>query len=228
MTVSLVVPYRSDCPYRARAWTFLRARWGATDWQIIVATDDKGPWRKGAAVRRGVELATGEIVVVADADVWTDAADRGVDLIRRGASWAMPFTRVARLTEKFSAKVLSGEADFAEVVGLRTALAERPYPQSAAGGMVILPRETALRIPIDPRFEGWGQEDEAWRDALETLAGHRVRVDATLYHLWHPPAPRLNRAVGSPEGLMLRRAYTAARGRPDVMRNLVAAANPIA
>lgn len=226
MTVSLVVPFRAGCPYRERAWSFLRARWEATfpEWQIIVAADGDGPWRKGAAVRRGVELATGQIVAVADADVWLDRADRGVELVRRGAPWVMPFTRVARLNEKFTARVIAGEVDFAYTVRLRTALAERPYPQNAAGGMVILPRETALRIPIDPRFEGWGQEDEAWRDALETLAGPRARVDATLYHLWHPPAPRLNRAVGSKESLALRRAYTRARGKPAIMRELVATA----
>lgn len=220
--VSIVVPFRPDCPYRERAWVFLEARWRSAfpDAQIVVACDGEGPWRKGTAVRRGLELATGDIVAIVDADVWCERAAQAVELVRVGAPWAMPFKRLIRLTEKATYEVLAG-GDLAEIGKRRRSWAERPYTQHAAGGIVVLRREVALAIPIDPRFAGWGQEDEAWRFALETLAGQRARLEATLFHLWHEPAPRLSRAVGSRANVDLRRRYAEARGRREDMRRIL-------
>ena len=222
MSVSIVVPFRSGCPQRERIWSFLRGRWIARfpDWQLITAEDDLGPWRKGLAVRRGIELSTGDIIAIVDADVWCDAVEQGVELACGGAPWVMPFTRVVRLTESATNQVLLG-GDVAAIAGRRRSRAEPAYVQSAAGGMVILQRSIAFTVPIDERFTGWGQEDEAWRLALETLAGPRARVDASLLHLWHPPQERLTRSIGSREGAELRRRYSLARGNPDLMRDLV-------
>lgn len=222
MTVHVIVPYRSSCPYRDRAWQWVRARWAERypNWPIIECSDGLGGWRKGAAVREGLLASAADIVIVADADVWADGIGEAVDYVANGAPWAMGYTRLTRLTATATEKVLGG-ADLAYVGPRMASWLERPYRQSAAGGLVVLPRETAESIPMDPRFLGWGGEDGAWKDALNTLAGQMQRHPGMAYHLWHPPAIRLSRAVGSRDSEALRRRYTVARGQPATMRSLL-------
>jgi len=43
---------------------------------------------------------------------------------------------------------------------------QRPYPGYPGGGITVLPRSTYTEVPLDLRYEGWGQEDESWAHAL--------------------------------------------------------------
>lgn len=104
--------------------------------------------------------------------------------------------------------------------------------------MTVLPRALYERVPLDPRFAGWGQEDGSWADALTALAGPPWRGDHPkqplhpMWHLWHPPQERTfpagrsaSRAIGSAEGLALRQRYrAAARAGPGAMAALLAEA----
>lgn len=186
--------------------------------------DGDGAWRKGVAVREGVFAAGTDIVVVADADVWAPGVEVAVECVQAGAPWAKPFDRFTRLTKAATETIYGGRCDPDQAARLRSSHEERPYRQLPAGGIVVLPRETALRIPIDPRFVGWGGQDYAWRDALDTLAGDLVEVKGPLYHLWHPPQKRASRIKGSDENALLQARYAAARGKAAEMRALVAEA----
>jgi hypothetical protein len=99
-------------------------------------------------------------------------------------------------------------------------LEEKPYIGYAGGGIAAMPRATYADVPIDPRFEGWGQEDASWALALTRLVGRPWRGSAPLWHLWHPPQPRRERAIGSDANEELWLRYR--RAKPaDVMRELV-------
>ena len=89
------------------------------------------------------------------------------------------------------------------------------------GGLMVLPRELWEICPADPRFIGWGQEDEAWGYALIGTAGRPTRGEGVLWHLWHPPQPRRNRGIGSPESLELARRYMLAARHPDQLATLL-------
>ena len=39
---------------------------------------------------------------------------------------------------------------------------------------------------FDPRFVGWGGEDTSLGAALTTLVGPPARLEASVWHLWHP------------------------------------------
>lgn len=196
--VEVIIPYGGDCPFRARALSSVTGRY---PWPVTVARFD-GPWCKAAAVMPAVERSTADVVVVADADVWSDGTAGAVQAVRDGAAWAIPHWLVHRLGE-------NGEP------------CEKPYEGVIGGGIVAAPRDTLLKIPLDPRFVGWGQEDESWGAALRTLTGEPWRGTADLYHYWHPPQPRLSRTRGSREGWNLRRRYLRARRAPDQMRQLI-------
>lgn len=212
MATDVVVPWRPGCPHRERAWEWCRPRY---QWAVIEAP---GPelWSKGAAAMPAIERSCADIVVVADADVWTDGFQQAIEAVEDGAPWAIPHGKVRRLDRDATAVVLAGAEPTQEM-----ALAERSYPGVMGGAIVVARRDVLLDVPLDPRFVGWGQEDASWALALRCLAGKPWRGDATLWHLWHPPQERLSRARGSVEGWRLYRRYRQARYDRTAMRTLV-------
>lgn len=224
--VSVLVPARLD-RQRQDLWDFLRPRWQAFGYEIVEGTC-VGQWCKADAVADACSVARGDILVVADADVWCSGVPAAVDAVRRGAPWAIPHYQVCRLTLPATLHVLSTGIWPGRGTMIRRpdgppipAYARRPYPGRPGGGIVVLRRETYEQIPPDPRFRGWGQEDESWALALGTLAGRMWRGTADLWHLWHDPAPRQSSQVGNQAGFLLHRRYVQAARQPARMRSLV-------
>jgi len=217
MTVSVLIPFSSDEPWRIRARDHV-VGWYRSQGYNVVEGGCPGPWRKAVAVAAAAGRSTGEILVVADADCVCGGVVEAVATVGAGAAWAIPHALVHRLDEAATEAVYGG-ADPAATVG-RT---ERPYHGFAGGGIVILPRSTYEAIPIDFRFEGWGQEDEAWAMALTSLAGPPARGSADLHHLFHPRPARLSRHIGSAASKQLLGRYLrAAAAGPPAIRALLA------
>jgi hypothetical protein len=212
MDLSVLIPFTSDEPWRVRARDYVAGWYAQLGWEVIEGTCP-GPWRKAVAVAAAVSRASGEILVVADADCICPGIPAAIEAVEaHGAPWAIPHRMVHRLDEEATQAVYSGAT--AESTPGR---AQVPYQGFAGGGIVVLPRTTYLDVPLDPRFEGWGQEDEAWAVALTCLAGRPARLDADLFHLWHPPPARLSRHLGSAASHeLLRRYLRAARSRNDM------------
>lgn len=218
MNVSVLVPWRPDGGHRDRAWQWLRGRWAAhhPTWELVEGDAPPGEWRKATAVLAAAWRSTGQILVVADADVWSPTIAQAVAAVEAGAPWALPHRRVRRLTATATDQVLAG-APLTE----QLALDEPPHLGHPAGGILALPASLLADVPPDPRFAGWGHEDDAWAAALTTLAGLPWRGDTDLWHLWHPPQPRQSRSTGSPESEALWQRYARSRRQPGGMRRLV-------
>lgn len=220
-SVEVVVPWRGGCPDREQALRWVLRRWhdAFPDWLVRLAEAPPGEWVKASAVMPTIAAAQAPVIVVADADVWVDAevVAASVDLVADGAPFAIPHTEVWRLSCSSTAALYAGAP-----LDQLDDLDEAPYPGVAAGGLLVIDRTVALDVPLDPRFEGWGGEDHAWGFALSTLHDMPPRGDARLWHLWHPPAPRISRKVGSNPSEALRQRYSRARIRPEDMRQLVA------
>lgn len=182
-------------------------------WEICEGYGDAQRWCKAAAVQDGLTRATGDLLVIADADVWSDHLQEAVDAVASGAAWASPHRKVRRLTEAGTTRFLNGERDDLEV--------EQHHNAHLGGGIVVLSRSLYEDIPLDPRFVGWGQEDDSWACALTTLAGKPWQGDESLWHLWHPPQHRQSRVVGNAESKALGRRYKSARRSPALMRALL-------
>ncbi len=215
--VSVVVPWHPSDVHRERAWRWVRARYAAAHpaWEVVEGVGGV-PWCKAAAVADGLTRASGDVLVVADADVWSDNLATAVAVLAAGVPWVIPHRLVHRLTEDSTALVLAGS----DPAGLPTD--ERPYIGWPGGGLVVIRREAWQIAPLDPRFCGWGLEDSSWAHCLDVLIGPHERLDADLYHLWHPPQARLSRRVGNTESEQLWQRYRRSRGRPDRMAQLVA------
>ena len=216
MRAKALVPFLPGCPHRARVFRYVRDRLPGTP-LVSVGTP---PWCKGAVVNRGVRYCTAEVIAVVDADVLIDL-EPAIRAVESGRPWAVPHTRVLRLSEDATERVLAGE----DPKGQR--LEQRPYVGVVGGGALVARREVLLDVPMDERFVGWGQEDESFGMALKTLYGRPWRGDQDLIHLWHPPQERMDRKRGSPEEYALRQRYSKSRN-PEAMRALVEEAKDFA
>ena len=218
--VAVIVPWRDTDEHRATAWALLRHRWRTAhpDWRIVEGRLPAGPWVKALAVADGLARTDADILVLADADVWCDGVALAVDQVAAGAAWAIPHWWVRRLTPEATAAVLAGGP-------LGGPVHRKPYVGFAGGGITVICRELLERAPLDPRFVGWGQEDQAAALAWRTLGGEPWRGAADLWHLWHPPQPRWSIQWGSEAGRALWRRYRAAAGDVDRMTTLIAEAS---
>jgi hypothetical protein len=230
--VSVIVPLRTGgCVHRERAWSWCRAWWKShfPEWEIVTGSDAfEGPWRKAVAVDGAVRQSTGEVLVVADADVVCDGVAAAVRAVAAGAPWVVPHRDVVRFNEAATAEILAGSSPTAVLAGGGRALARPAYRGKPGGGLVVVPRSTWEAAPMDPRFADHGAEDECWGYAMATLAGDAVRLEAPLFHLWHPPQDRRARPRHGGENGALRHRYVRAHRRPAEMRAIVAEASSIA
>ena len=215
-SVSVIIPFRAGCPYREQNRDWVRAFYAEhyPGWQVIEVDEPGDPFSKAAAIRRGVEQSFGDVLVIADADlIVTNLRDAVSAVARNRAKWAIPHSNVHRLAWDATKRVLAG-TDPREVAS-RTA--ERIYTGLVGGGIVVIDRATFEACPPDPRFRGWGGEDEAWGLALRVLVGEPWRGPAQLLHLWHPPAARMARTRGNDnnEALVVRYRH-AKKSRADM------------
>lgn len=169
-----------------------------------------------------IEAIEAEIVVLADADVWTEGLALAVGAVMQGEAWSVPHGFVHRITEQGTAAILAGGRW--ETQELEESLSWG----FEGGGIIVARKEALLAAPMDRRFIGWGQEDECHAMALRTLFGAPWRGSTALVHLWHPPQQRLSRRRGSKESWALRSRYLALRENPAGMTALIEEARGVA
>lgn len=227
MTVSVLVPYTPNCPERATAWRYVRARYETEHlgWEIIEGHSSARGFSRTQAILDAASKATGDVFVVADADVFTDGIAASFDHLAEHG-WCVPHRLLHRLSPESSSRVMAGEDWHGLPLSTDNHQDRRPYKGNECGTLVVLTRDNFHAAPPDPRFVGWGSEDVAWSLALRCLVGPPWRGDADLVHLWHPPQDRQSRTVGNRHNDRLLRRYRAVRRSPEAMRALLEEVNP--
>lgn len=232
MSVAVLVPFRPDGGWRDRVLAFVHARYNREHptWPIILGacsgTDRSvgalNDWSKGEAVADARSRTSATVLVIADADSFMDARrlDDAVTTVQQTGRWVTPYETVRRLNEQATRHLLTAGGEPLGFDRQRDA-ARDEYHGYAAGGIVVLPAEVYDDCPLDPRFHGWGGEDESWGYALTTLHREPVVQAGHLWHLWHPhPLPGARFPV-NPATISRLRAYQEANEVPRMMRALV-------
>lgn len=211
LMVAVLVPWAGKCPHRAAAFSYVRSWYQKNfpDWEICVGEASPGDqWCKAEAVRNALKQTSSDILIIADADCIAPKINEAVDAVRGTYGWAMPHYTVHRLSQEASRQVIENDADPATFPRSSRFYGQLPYAGYAGGGIVVMKRSAYASVPLDPRFIGWGQEDESWAIALRCLQGAPWRPrHGPMWHLWHPPQRRMSRSVGSPASRELRAAY---------------------
>jgi len=230
MPPTVIIPWRSGDDHREAALTRVKAWWTETHptWNLRVGEwpSTVGGWRKSMAIVSAGHIPDDDVVIISDADVICEQVDLAVDAINQGRHlWAMPHRTVIRLTETATTSVVDHSWWPANVNTQRQLqpFIIKSYAGYPGGGLVVLTGKVINRVPMDPRFVGWGQEDHSWALALFALAGAPWRGRGLLWHLWHPPSPRLYPGIGSNGGVQLWHRYRSATNYQS-MKDLVAEA----
>lgn len=222
MSISVIFPWKPGDPAREAALAWVQDRFRTT-WPeldlVLGQVPADADWVKADAVADALGRTDAELLVICDADVWCDRLDLAIDQVAAGTSrWAIPHKTVIRLNEAVTARVISGDAEPARA--WRGATTRRPYVGMPGGGIVVIRRDCYEEAPFDRRFIGWGYEDLSAGITWRCLHGDPWRGTADLYHLWHPPQPRIT-VIGSKESQALRTRYQKAARDPERLRNLV-------
>lgn len=191
--VSVIVPMDTKPDiYRKNAWMAMRAHYAHhfPSWQIVEGINKNPRWNKGAAVTDALTRATGDILVIADSDCYVDpkVLQEMVDAVADGTAWAMPHSKVHRLSTEKTPEYLRAIEKFETLTGPTATDLCRPVYEGYIGGGIIVVRRVYYEAVggFPAAFVGWGGEDEALGTILNTMVGPVLRGNADLIHLWHP------------------------------------------
>lgn len=232
MKTAVLFPWSGTCPHRTAAFAWVKA-WYAEhhpDFELVTGHSPEGEqWCKAKAVAEALVRTDADLLVISDADVVAPRLAEAVETVKTGIStWAIPHWRVLRFGPAATGRILKG-ADPKTAANDMDDFDQPPYKGLAGGGIVVLTRPTYLSAPLDPRFVGWGQEDESWAIALRTLHGQPWRSkDAPLWHLWHPPQQRESRSRGSHRSWNIYNSYCRAATPKDMPQCLAHARELVA
>lgn len=221
--VVVLVPYRAVDTHRDAAWQVAREHLERLGWPIVAA-DVPGEWNRAAAINAAArEAGEWDVAVIADADTVHDPQDlrQAVDdAIRYGAGvvpWATRWKLSATGTERFRR---FGPTGFSRSRDLDLSDPTRPRGVKARsrGGTVVVSRAAWDAVGgFDEGFDGWGNEDRAFRVAIATLAPGGLReIRGVIFHLWHPRDGQ----VSAPNRERWER-YAEAEGDPGAMRRVL-------
>lgn len=211
MKASVVIPWRSNGqPERERNFQITR-EW-FEPFSVVSADSEHERFNRADSRNAGVRACMdSDVVVVCDADFLPpmEAVLAACEGALADGKLHQPFDEALYLTEAETASYLADGS-----------LPGRSGADLTGGCFVMTPEAWFAAGGMDPRFEGWGGEDDAFRIAAETLLGPRVHHPGVMPHLWHPFAGRF----GSDEhgaNLALLKRYVQASGNPVKMFCLI-------
>lgn len=190
MKISVLIPFKSDSGgYHDLNLSYVLKRYHTMlpEAEVIVGRSaEEGLFNKAKVVNRAAELATGDLLIIADADVFfgTKLIDK-IMAIADQYPWIVPFDRCYRLTQEISQEITkTGEIVLPKQIHFNEVETIMNYTGAL---MNVVPRRSFEKAGgMDERFCGWGEEDGSFAKALDTLAGKHYRMNEAIFHLWHP------------------------------------------
>ena len=179
MDVVVLVPFRGDGAWRDRAFEATISHLEGLGWPIFVGDSGDDPFSFGRTFNLLADRPW-DVAVLHDADAIVP-----LKKIRKAAALAdegivYPWNRLVGLDR-------AGTEHFYRTGEPGTVRRKRPPGKLPKGGPRVVSRRLWDTVRgFDPRFKGWGREDNAFAYVAARLSGPPRRLDGTLVELWHP------------------------------------------
>ena len=222
--VSVLIPYKPDNGLRDRIFKWVKTFYETTmpEVELCIGETLSEPFNRSQAINIAAKQATRDVFVIADADVFYDPQIlvQGIKLLDQHA-WVIPYFTWQDLLKSSSEKLLGHYPQWP--LPFKVKYKERKFKKSKPiSGVIIVTRENFNLVNgFDERFVGWGKEDNAFKDSMNTVCGPYIRPRATsIYHIWHPKVG----SRGNPNivnNIKLYNRYANKRGNIEEMKKLI-------
>lgn len=225
---TIVIPWRdSGDKHRQRIfeWILSRYKYLFPEGQIELCDNGSERFSRGGSRNAGVSFAERDFILLADADTvpYLEWIYAGAKLLEEGVSWVLPYGsdgyfNVNRESTEHVLNELDPKDDFdPKNMGF-------DYQLLSWAGQILTTKDAFEAAGgYDERFTGWGYEDNAFKEAMDTLVGQHGRVaQGHTAHLWHP-AP-VTQTWQQPDIITNRQLYgryKSRSGNPELMKELV-------
>jgi hypothetical protein len=223
----ILVPFRDGSDDRRRQlWDWTRPMLDEIGWDVFTGAGPDGAFNRSAAINEAARAAgVWDLALIGDADTVQQVgpAHRAAERACAGGALAVPWTHRVKLSAE-GTDVLVRRGPGA-VTDADRDQRDRTSPHGG-GATIVVTREAFDAVGgFDERFDGYGNEDLAFRAAIETLViGNGAEREAGLaWHLWHKPQALVGskRAATLPNQQLWER-YRLARWKAKDMRAVIA------
>jgi hypothetical protein len=206
----VIVPYRPDHGHRDKLWKHLKDQyWVHQPYELVVGEHLSGPFNRSEAINQAADRPW-DVAVIADADTWVPAKQlhHAIELAEQSRRLVAAFNAVVELSQPCTENILIGRTSLA---GSFEATKVRTRDLETQSSMLVIHRDLWDRVGgFDPRFSGWGCEDNSFWKACDLHAGTE-HVSGNAYHLWHSPARGKGHGIEYRRNLNLWHRYETAR-----------------
>jgi len=203
--IDIIIPYQPTDQWRAQALQFVQKRYQKQlpNARIFVQRDNSTEFNKCRAVNNAARKGNGRILMICDADCFlksktlAQALDR---LVERGNHYVYPYTHVDRIGKAKTREYLQEKP----TVPPFHATTDLKKSHVDTGGVILVTRTAFEAVRgMDERFHSvYGAESVSFTNSIKRLFKPVTRIQARLYHLWHPkfkraghPKQKANRAL---------------------------------
>lgn len=228
--VSVLIPYKPDYGKRDELFRWVQKFYQNVipEVELCIGESLSEPFNRSQAINTAAKKATKDIFVIADGDVIYDPniLIQAIQMIDKNA-WVIPYSKWLNLSKSSTDKLLTCSPQWP--LSIKVESKERTYSNKNVkpiSGVVVVTRANFNAVNgFDERFIGWGREDNAFRDAMDTLCGPYKRIDNNfIYHLWHPRVgPKGNPNIENNNNLYER--YANRKGNVKEMKKLINESN---
>lgn len=194
--VPIMVARRDDGAHRDRLWRFLKKQYWLNQDNVSLPFEGyhiDGPFNRSLGLNIAANMAGNwDVGVFIDSDAYIDPArlEEAIRIARATQKVVAPFDTVVELNKDTTLEILeSGRLEYNpsenQIDKIRT------QELSTQSLIIVVPRNIYEQIGgFDPHFVGWGGEDNAFWRAAEIVSGEVLRMNGSVFHLWHEPASR--------------------------------------
>lgn len=181
MKTVVLVPFRGDGAWRDEAWVHVHRHLEQLPFELVVGDSGDQPFSFGRTFNLLADRPW-DVAVLHDADCFVPVGLIVEAVEHAGPGVTYPWNRLIGLTRRATRRWFrTGEIPAG---GFRRV---RPPGRIPQGGPRVVTRALWETVKgFDPRFVGWGGEDDVFARCAEVLVGEPKRLDGTLVELWHP------------------------------------------